>query len=160
MFGRIEVAKDDVPGWTKLGPDPVVDGIDVARLAKILARRKRTVKETLLDQKVLAGIGNIQAIESLWRAKIDPRTRADALRPADVRALAKAIHWSIDRTLEVEHAEEITYVEEDRSANPFMVYGKRGKPCPRCKTGLERIVLGGRGTYLCPGCQRRIGKGR
>jgi formamidopyrimidine-DNA glycosylase len=155
MFGRIEVSERDVPGWTKLGPDPLVDGIDVPRLQKIFGRRKRTVKETLLDQKVLAGIGNIQAIESLWRAKIDPRTRADALSAADVRTLAKAIRWSIDRTLELEAGDEITYVEESRAANPFIVYGKRGKPCPRCKTSIERIVIGGRGTYLCPTCQRR-----
>ena len=154
MFGRIEVAKDDVKGWSKLGPDPLVDGIDVPRLEKLLARRQRSVKETLLDQKVLAGIGNIQAIESLWRARLDPRTRADALSKRDVRTLAKAIEWSIDRTLALQDGPEITYVEESRAANPFMVYGKRGKPCPRCKTSLERIVLGGRGTYLCPTCQR------
>lgn len=153
MFGRIAVSKDDVAGWTSLGPDPLVDGIDVDRLAKILARRKRTVKETLMDQKVLAGIGNIQATEALWRARIDPRTRTNALTTSDVRAIAKAVRWSIDRTLASEVGPELTYVEEDRSANPFEIYGRGGQPCPRCKTSLKRIVLGGRGTTFCPGCQ-------
>jgi formamidopyrimidine-DNA glycosylase len=135
-------------------PDALVDGVDVAALAAKLARRKKTVKETLLDQTVLAGIGNIQAAEALWRAKIHPERAADSLTKAEVAALSDGIAGSIRDTLAREDGPEITYVEEAGADNPFDVYGKQGAPCPRCRTTLVRIVQGGRSTVYCPTCQK------
>lgn len=154
-FGRLAVSRMDIASWTDLGPDPLADGIDVKRLVEKLGRRKLTVKEVLMDQSVLAGVGNIQATEALWRAKIDPRSRADALTPAEIRAIAKGIEWSIARTLAdaEKHGDEIGYVSDADGDNPFTAYGRRGETCPRCRDVFVRYDLGGRTTTSCPGCQ-------
>lgn len=152
-WGRIVLSKTDLPAWTALGPDPLADGIDAKALAKKLSRRKRSIKETLMDQSVLAGIGNIQAIEALWKAKLDPRSCADALAAADVGAIVRGLRWTIGRTLrDLEKGEA-------GKTNPFEIYGRKGTPCPRCDVTLVRIELGGRTTTYCPGCQARRGKG-
>ena len=150
-WGRIVLAREDIVHFRALGPDPLADGIDPIALGAVLARRKRsTIKEALLDQRVLAGIGNIQAIEALWKARIDPRSAAAALTPAHVRRLARALRWTIERTL-ADLAKGEGGVE-----NPFRVYGRKGEPCPRCRTPLSRIELAGRTTTFCEGCQRRL----
>jgi formamidopyrimidine-DNA glycosylase len=155
-LGRFVVAKEDTKAWRALGPDALADGVDAKALHAKLAKRRRTVKEALLDQKILAGIGNILAIEGLWRAKLDPRSRADRLTLADVRALAKGLRDAIAFQLrQLEKATEPKYVNMG-GENPFRIYGRAGKPCPRCKHTLAKIVLGGRGTTFCPSCQRRI----
>lgn len=155
MFGRFVTARDDIKEWSTLGPDPLVDDIDGETLARLIEGRRRTIKEVLMDQVVIAGIGNIQATEALFKARIDPRSRADRLTAADTRLIARAIRWSIDRTLALEEGPEITYVEDADAPNPFIVYGHGGEPCPRCKRKLMRVVLGRRTTAFCRSCQRR-----
>jgi len=147
-WGRMELAQEDIPSWTRLGPDPLSDGIDLELLATKLARRKKSsIKEALMDQTVLAGVGNIQAIEALWKAKIDPRSRAGAMTVKDIRTIAKGIDWTIARTI-------ADWAKGDEGEdNPFLVYGRKGTPCPRCKTLLRRAELGGRTTTWCTGCQ-------
>lgn len=100
-FGRLVFsAHDDLPSWTALGPDPLEDGIDAKAVAASLARRRRrSIKEAVMDQAVLAGGGNIQATEALWEAKIDPRSPAGALAPKDVGAVVRGVRWTIERTL-------------------------------------------------------------
>jgi formamidopyrimidine-DNA glycosylase len=163
LFGRIVVAANDISQWVALGPDPLTDGIDVDALAASLARRKRSIKEAIMDQSILAGIGNIQATEALWRARIDPRTRSDRVTRGQLVALARAIRATIAAALAdawgaepAPRGREITYVEEAGAPNPFRIYGRAGTPCPRCRRQLQRIVLGGRGTVLCPHCQHAI----
>lgn len=155
MFGRFVVAHDDIAEWSTLGVDPLVDGIDGKSLARAIAGRKRTIKEVLMDQQVIAGIGNIHATEALWRARLDPRSRTDHLDARDATAIAKAIRWSIDRTLTTEKGPEITYVEDAGAPNPFVIYGRSGQRCPRCGATLKALALGGRTTAYCPSCQRR-----
>lgn len=157
LFGRLVVrrpSQGDLPEYARLGPDPLLDGIDVARLTELLKRRRRSIKEVLLDQEVLAGVGNIQATEALFLARVDPHRRADALSAREAKALARGIERSIRDTIAREAGPEITYVEERGAPNPFAIYGRGGQPCPRCKTRLVRTVLGGRGTVHCPHCQR------
>ena len=154
LFGRFVVAREDIAAWGTLGPDPLADGVDSEALAIAFARLRRTVKEALMDQTVIAGVGNILATEALWRARIDPRSRTDSLTRADVRALARGVDAAIASSLAAESGDEITYVEEAGAPNPFRIYGRGGEPCPRCKTPLARIVLGGRGTVFCKMCQR------
>jgi len=156
-FGRLVVARAEPREWKQLGPDPLADGIDVAALAETLARRKLSVKEVLMDQTVLAGVGNIQATEALWRAKIDPRSKAARVTKNDVRTIARAILWTIRRTLAdlAKDGEALAYVQDAGGKNPFLVYGRKGEKCPRCRTTIVRVVLGGRGTTLCPRCQVR-----
>lgn len=147
-WGRMIVADEDIPVWTSLGPDPLDDGIDLDRLEEKLAHRKsRSIKEVLLDQKVLAGVGNIQAIEALWKAGIHPRSKASAMTREDLRAIARGLRWTIARTLvDLEKG-------TDEGESPFRVYGRKGEPCPRCGHPLEAFVLGGRTTMACPNCQ-------
>ncbi|MEO6417838.1 MAG: DNA-formamidopyrimidine glycosylase family protein, partial [Polyangiaceae bacterium] len=147
LFGRFVVAKDDVPEWSALGPDPILDGLDLATFANALRSRKRTVKEALLDQSILAGVGNIYVTEALFRARIDPRSRTNALTDAQLRAIAKAVVASLRAGIALTAGDELVYLQEKRTSNPFEIYGRAGKACPRCKkTVLSRIVLGGRTT--------------
>ncbi len=155
MFGRVELVPTDTKAWSSLGPDPLHDGIDVARLAERLRKRGRPIKEALMDQALLAGVGNIQATDALWLARVDPRSRSNRLEETHVRAIARAVKRSIEDTIRRELGPEITYVEEPGAPNPFRIYGRAGEPCPRCRTPLRRIVLGGRGTVFCSDCQVR-----
>jgi formamidopyrimidine-DNA glycosylase len=157
IFGRfVVIAKKDadLPAWSALGPDPLLDGIDVGALQAKLATRKLAIKPALLDQTVLAGVGNIQATEALFDARIDPRRPARELSRKEVSALARAITRTIARTIALQDGPTIQYVEEAGAPNPFLVYGNEGTPCPRCKRPLAKMVLGGRGTVFCPHCQR------
>jgi formamidopyrimidine-DNA glycosylase len=137
-----------------LGPDPL-EGIDVDRLHALLSRTKRSMKEALMDQRTLAGLGNIQVSESLHRAGIDPRRPAHSMAREETERLAEAIGASLRATLTDEDSPEpITYVEEG-GENVFVVYDRAGQPCSTCGTAIERIVQGGRSTYYCPSCQPR-----
>jgi formamidopyrimidine-DNA glycosylase len=170
MFGRFRLVPgarfESIPEIAALGPDPLNDGIDVPAFATRLARMKTTpIKVALLDQTLLAGVGNIQASESLFRARIDPRRPARSLSWTEVKRLAAAIHKSIDFTLKT-FAEagadggdaDIGYVEERTAPNPFLVYGRAGERCPQCPSNstkgvIVRIVQAGRATFYCPRCQ-------
>jgi formamidopyrimidine-DNA glycosylase len=156
LFGRFVVVakdKDDLPVWIALGPDPLADGIDVDALHAKLAKRKLAIKPTLLDQTVLAGVGNIHATEALFAARIDPRRPARDLSRKEVAALARGITRSIEKAIALQDGPTITYVEEAGAPNPFLVYGNEGTPCPRCKRPLGKMILAGRGTVFCTQCQ-------
>ncbi len=157
LFGRFVVVKEgeaDLKAWNELGPDPLVDGIDVSALHAKLAKRRLAIKPTLLDQGVLAGVGNILATEALFYARIDPRRPSRDLSRVEVGKLSRGIRRAIDRTLAKETGETIQYVEEPGAPNPFTIYGHEGEPCPSCSRPLAKMFLGGRGTVLCVHCQR------
>jgi formamidopyrimidine-DNA glycosylase len=147
-FGRLIPARDDVPEWRALGPDPLVDGLGVPEIAAAFARSRRTVKEVLMDQSVLAGIGNILATEALWRARIDPRSRSDALSRAEVGQVARGLSTELRRELSLRAA-----AKDDDWEDEVAVYGRSGQSCPRCGEVIARVVLGGRTTAFCKGCQ-------
>lgn len=158
MFGWLragpvsELEKDS--SWTALGPDAWDDSPTASRLLDTFAGRRRSLKETLMDQGLIAGLGNIQTTEALFCARLSPRRPAGELSRAEAGRLVRAIRWTLERTLaDLGESESITYVEENPSNNPFVVYGRAGQPCPRCGTTLESIRLGGRATVLCPVCQ-------
>jgi formamidopyrimidine-DNA glycosylase len=118
-------------------------------------KRRLAINPTLLDQSVLAGVGNILATEALFLARIDPRRPARDLSRKEVSTLARGIRRAIDKTLAMQgDSETIAYVEEAGAENPFTIYGNEGTPCPRCKRPLSKMVLGGRGTVFCVACQR------
>jgi formamidopyrimidine-DNA glycosylase len=175
MFGRFRLVPgarfDELPEIRALGPDPLTDGIDAAALHARLARTRLPIKVAIMDQALLPGVGNIQASESLFRARIDPRRPARSLSRAEVGRLARAIRASIDFTLSTfadtgadGGGADIVYVEERRTSNPFLVYGRAGEPCPRAnkrvkKRGrghatITRIVQAQRSTFFCGDCQR------
>ena len=127
---------------TVLGPDPLADGCDLARLLKT----SRPVKVALLDQRLIAGVGNIYASESLWWARLDPRRRADRLRPEELSALHRGLLKSLRKA--------INYGPRIFEVQQFAVYGREGKPCRRCRGRIRRIVQAQRSTFFCPHCQR------
>ena len=158
LFGRLRFVPgarfDALPEVAALGPDPLTDGIDVARLSAAFARSRLPVKVRMLDQRLLPGVGNIYASEALWRARIDPRREARALAPAEVARLAEAVLASVREAIARDDGPEITYVEEPGAENPFLVYGREGEPCRRGDGGeIRRIVQAARSTYFCPRCQ-------
>ena len=109
-FGRLVVSPDDIEEWTSLGPDPLAGGLDVANLARAFACSRRAVKEILMDQSVLAGIGNILATEALWRARLDPRSRPGTALVRSARAgrgarTAAGDRARADRTREPGHGQ-------------------------------------------------------
>ena len=130
-----------------LGPDALRDPLP--SLAG-----KRAVKLVLMDQTVVAGIGNVQAMEALWRAGIHPSRAADTLTPQEHQRLSTAVHTQLNATLALlGPGDEITYVEEPGGPNPFPLYQRDGEPCPACGTTVATFRQGGRGTWWCPGCQ-------
>jgi formamidopyrimidine-DNA glycosylase len=158
LFGRLVRGKVDdlrrLPSWRALGPDPLA-GIDAGRLHGVLTRTRRSLKDALMDQRTLAGLGNIHVSEALHRAKLDPRRPGSTLTLPETERLATAIGEGIRFALAIEDSPEpITYVEEG-GENRFRVYDHEGEPCPVCRTPIERIVQGGRSTYFCPHCQPR-----
>lgn len=158
-FGQILIADDAMlaawPFWAELGPEPL--GMDNAAFAARLAGKKSAIKAVLLDQRVLAGIGNIYADESLFRAGISPRRKACDLTPPQRRRLLSAIH----QTLTLAIAQCGTSVRNYRDANGdagafqnfLAVYGRGGQHCLICGRILEKMRVAGRGTVFCPNCQ-------
>ena len=154
-FGRLLIAKSDIAEWASLGPDPLAHGLSAKQLSGPLSRTRRSIKEALMDQTVLAGVGNIIATEGLWYARIDPRSRSDALSRAHIDAIVRGLRKEIRRELAArEAAGDADDADWD---DTFHVYGHTGAPCPRGDGTFVHIVLGGRGTTFCKGCQKRIG---
>ncbi len=159
MFGRLTVARFGellaLPEIRKLGPDAKEPEVTARVLRERLGESSRPIKVALMDQEVLAGLGNIHAAEALYRARIDPRRPAHSLEPGELKRLANAILKTIDFALaQVAGEEEIDYVEEPGTVNPFLVYGRAGETCRRCGGTVQSMVQGGRTTHFCPGCQR------
>jgi formamidopyrimidine-DNA glycosylase len=157
LFGRLRIVAgarfDEVPEVGALGKDPLEHGLDAAALGEALGRSKLPVKVRIMDQAVLAGVGNIYASEACFRAKVDPRRRGPSLSRAEVTRLARAIVTALKDGIARQEGPEITYVEEG-GENPFLVYGKEGERCPRCrKAAIRRVVQAQRSTFFCPECQ-------
>ncbi|HEY0995199.1 MAG TPA: bifunctional DNA-formamidopyrimidine glycosylase/DNA-(apurinic or apyrimidinic site) lyase [Gemmatimonadaceae bacterium] len=148
-LATLEVHPPHAPPILDIGPDAADDALTPAQLHAALATRRLAIKQALLDQRVLAGVGNIYAAESLWRAKVDPRRPANAITRAESGRLLRALRFVLRRASGTRY-----YAREgDDAPDRFDVYGKAGEPCPRCGTAIARTVQGGRSTYFCPRCQ-------
>ena len=128
-----------------LGPDAADPEWTAEQLATALAPRRGPIKPALLDQRLVAGLGNIYAAESLWRARISPFVPCSTLGRAQIVKLRKAIAAVLLR------ATGSRYTDDDTVA--LDVYDREGLPCRRCRTLIERVVQAGRSTYYCPHCQ-------
>lgn len=131
------------------GPDALDEPLDAATLRE-RALGRRAIKDVLMDQAVLAGLGNIHVVEVLWRARLHPDTLPNDVPPAAWKRLAKEIPAQLADFIE-QPDNEITYVNLG-GENPFKVYGREGEPCPRCGTPITRSARS-RSTYFCSGCQ-------
>jgi formamidopyrimidine-DNA glycosylase len=141
----------------RLGREPLERKFSSAVLAERLAGRRAPIKAALLDQRTLAGMGNIYADEALWRARIDPRRPARELSETEVRALHRGIRDALRAGIERQGATLRDYRRPDGSPGSmqaeFKVYGRAGEPCMRCGAPIEKTRLGGRGTWFCAACQ-------
>jgi formamidopyrimidine-DNA glycosylase len=142
--------------FSKLGPD--ARRINYQNFENRLRAHRGMIKPLLLKQSILAGVGNIVADETLWESKIHPRKPVLKLKAADVKKLHRALQKIIERGIRAGGATLKDWKRPDGTAGEFIkymkVYGRKGKSCSRCGTKIQRIVVGGRGTWICPKCQK------
>jgi formamidopyrimidine-DNA glycosylase len=142
----------------RVGHEPLEHSFTTRRLGEALAGRRTPVKAAILDQRRLAGVGNIYADEALWRARIHPRRPAGELGPDELKALHAGIRRALKAGIDRQGATLRDYRTPDggsgRMQHEFKVYGREGEPCDRCGTPIEKIRAAGRGTWYCPECQR------
>lgn len=152
LGGIVPTTRADGPALLREGLGPDALGNPLPPL-----RGKRAVKVALLDQALLAGLGNLHAAEALWRAGIHPATPCDAVTTAQHAALERGIAEQLRFALALDDGhDEIQYVEDRGAPNPFPLYGRRGAPCPRCGTPIATFPQAGRTTWWCPTCQPAV----
>ena len=134
-----------------IGPEPLTDDFTPDGFRTALARRRGPIKPALLDQKLVAGVGNIYASEALWEARIHPATAANTMSPARSARLRDAIR----HVLETAPAGRYYGRDDEHEDEIWRVYGRDGAPCRRCGATLKRLPQAGRSTFYCPRCQRR-----
>jgi formamidopyrimidine-DNA glycosylase len=159
-FGTWSLAE---PGETepyldaRLGREPLAQAFTTKRLGEALAGRRAPVKAAILDQRRLAGVGNIYADEALWRARIHPQRPAGELDEGELRALHRGIRAALKAGIARQGATLRDYRTPDggsgRMQHEFKVYGREGEPCERCGRPIEKTRAAGRGTWFCPNCQ-------
>ena len=147
------------PWFKGLGPEPLGPEFGATHLQHAFARRTQNVKATLLDQRVVAGLGNIYVCEALWRARIAPKKAAGKLKPAALDPLAHAVVEVLQEAIAAGGSTLRDFAGTDGELgyfqHRFSAYGREGEPCPRADGGvIRRIVQAGRSTFWCPKCQK------
>ncbi len=163
-FGRVDLcetgSESQHPLLCHLGPEPLDRRFTPKALGAALTGRKTAIKLALLDQTIVAGIGNIYACEALYHANINPKRAAGSLRPAELAALVPAIKTVLTAAIKAGGSSLRDYVQTDGNLGyfqtKFAVYDREGQPCPgcTCNFGIERFTQGGRSTFWCRQKQR------
>ncbi len=157
-FGVMWLDKDESGVSAKLGPEPLNNDFTPEVLTRLLHGRNAPVKPVILDQAIIAGIGNMYADEALFDAKIHPLKPAGSLTEDEIQRLYTSIIKVLMKALTSKGASVRNYIRPDgqpgTAHDEFNVAHGMGKTCPNCGTPIERIVVRGRGTYICPVCQR------
>jgi formamidopyrimidine-DNA glycosylase len=161
-FGRLYLGDEaelaGVIPLATLGPEPLAEDFTLERLRASLAGRRGPIKAGLLDQSVIAGLGNIYVDESLFHAGIDPRRPANSLDEKELEALFAAIQATLRQAIGNGGTSFRDYLStwgrKGTNQDALLVFRRHGEACPRCGHPLQRIVVGGRGTHFCPNCQR------
>lgn len=147
-----------VPELEALGPEPLE--IDFRSFSRLFQGRRACIKGFLLDQRAIAGLGNIYADEVLFRARIHPLTRAASLGEEELKILWKSIRAILRLAIFRKGSSIRDYTDPNGDAGDFQalhkVYGRAGEKCPRCKAAIRRIKVGGRSTFYCPHCQKKV----
>ncbi len=157
-FGRVYLveAPEEIVG--RLGPEPLSDDFNPDYLARTLAKRTAAIKSLLLDQRIVAGIGNIYADEALFRARIHPLRPGGSLDRTDIERLVVAVKEVLTQALAEMGTTLRDYRRPDGSVGSFQnslqVFRRTGEPCPSCGAPIQRIIVGGRSTHFCPREQR------
>jgi len=151
-FGRLSVAR----GFRAPGSEPLE--VEAESFVNLFRGRKTPIKSALLNQKLLSGVGNIYADESLFRAAIRPRRRAASLSREELRRLYRAVQEVLEEAIALGGSSVSDYVDAEGEEGLFQlehrVYGREGQPCLVCKTPIRRRVIAGRSSHYCPRCQR------
>jgi formamidopyrimidine-DNA glycosylase len=145
--------------FRKVGPEPLSDDFDWQQLRERLLRRKNTnIKAALLDQTVVAGVGNIYADEALWGAKLHPSTLVRDISAAKFHKLYDELVYVLRLSIEKGGSSDRNYVNAEGKKGSYIsfarVFRREGKLCPRCGHTIEKIRVAGRGTHICPHCQK------
>lgn len=148
-LSSITLDKKGQSSLPRLGREASDASLDADYLTQVLRRKKIAIKPAIMDQAVIAGLGNIYAAEALWEAKIDPRCRASEVKRSKLGKLVEAIRLVLSPKKRLPGR----YTDK-RGAGRFAVYDREGKECRRCGATIERIAQAGRSTYFCPKCQR------
>ncbi|MDC0357949.1 DNA-formamidopyrimidine glycosylase [Oligoflexia bacterium] len=156
-FGRIYYYQDLTLLEERLGLEPLSRAFTAKWLMQEMQARKRMVKPFLLDQSIIAGLGNIYADETLWKAKVHPLATTNNISAAKITALHKAIKLVLRSSIKQNGTTFNSYAfgarEAGRFRNKLQVFGRTGLPCKRCRTKIEKTKVAQRGTHLCPQCQ-------
>jgi len=158
-FGRLSFR--DHAAWKRwsatLGPEPLSASFTARRLAEALAQSRVPIRSWLLDQRRIAGVGNIYAVEALWVAEIHPARPANSLGGVDASKLHRALRRILRNAIQARGTTLRDYRTPDGEQGGFgpalRAYGREHQPCPRCKTAVVRVVLQGRSAFFCPRCQ-------
>ena len=154
-FGRVWLTDDPDSVIGGLGPEPLSDAFTPAWLYESLHRRQRQLKPLLLDQTFLAGLGNIYTDEALHAARLHPQTASDLVKQKQAERLHEAIRATLAEGIRRNGASIDWVYRGGEFQNYFRVYDREGKPCPVCGTKIQRLVVGQRGTHVCPKCQKK-----
>ena len=146
------------PAFAALGPEPIANDFNGPYLKAAFQGKRTPIKSALLDQRVVAGLGNIYVCEALYRARISPRRLAGSLSRPRAEALAAAVRMVIGEAIEAGGSSISDFASTDGSLgyfqNAFQVYGREGEACPACGRAIKRLVQAGRSTFHCGTCQR------
>jgi formamidopyrimidine-DNA glycosylase len=153
-FGRVWLTSEPEQITGRLGPEPLSEEFTAQWLSKALHSRHRQLKPLLLDQTFLAGLGNIYADESLHRARLHPLALSDSVTARKAERLHAAIQITLEEGIRRNGASFDWVYRGGDFQNYFRVYDREGKPCPVCGTPIQRLVVGQRGTHICPNCQK------
>ncbi len=152
-FGRIWLVDDPNQVIGKLGPEPLSDEFTPELFHQILSTRSRQLKYFLLDQEMIAGMGNIYTDEALYRAKLHPARKTDSINFTDATLLWNSIREVLQEGIQ-NQGSSIDWMYKGGDYQKYLsVYNLEGKPCKRCKTHIKRIKIAQRSTYFCPSCQ-------
>ena len=156
---RVRTQWQDLSFVRRLGPEPFTKDFNLKSFKENILKRKAKIKSLLLDQKFIAGLGNIYAVEALFQAKINPSRIACSLKNKEIELLFKSIIKILKAAIQCRGSSVDDYRDGYGQKGTFVqklkVYDRKGEKClrSRCKAKIKRIVLSGRGTYFCPGCQ-------
>lgn len=160
-FGRIYYYSDLDELEARLGVEPLSKDFRAELLYALLRSRSRMLKPLLLDQKVIAGLGNIYVDEALWRARLHPRRLSDGLNRKSSKALHQAIRAVLRESIRLNGTTFNSFYFGDGASGEFRtklsVFGRQGEPCPRCAATIVKMKVAQRGTHICPRCQRPPG---
>jgi len=153
-FGRVWLVRDPDEVVSGLGPEPLSEAFTAQVLYESLQSRHRQLKPLLLDQSFLAGLGNIYTDEALHKARLHPLVASDSVNREQAQALWEAIREVLQEGIRRSGASIDWVYRGGEFQNYFRVYDRAGQPCQVCGTGIVRLVIGQRGTHVCPDCQR------